>query len=111
MKCNTNVHKYEFSRVQYDVDLYTLVLPSITNLKTIVTAQAKADIASMAPFDLYKAYGTHFVNSLLTGGRAIYSSSTNKYAYKSSYSLDVVAQMSYKVRHFFLVVLCKTNLL
>ncbi|TPX67399.1 hypothetical protein SpCBS45565_g03827 [Spizellomyces sp. 'palustris'] len=83
-----------FSKVQYNVDLYTLQLPPTAS--KLVDPQVQTDIDTMDPMQLYNTYGTHYVASLVMGGRAVYTSSTNKYDFSSKFSLDIVAKASYK---------------
>ncbi|KND04553.1 uncharacterized protein SPPG_00278 [Spizellomyces punctatus DAOM BR117] len=85
-----------FSKVQYNVDLYTLQLPPSSTASKLVDPKVQTDIDNMDPFQLFNTYGTHYVASLVMGGRAVYTSSTNKFDFSSKFSLDIVAKASYK---------------
>jgi len=92
----TSNSNYAYTRTQQDVSLYTLVLPAISTLKTRLTESAKNDIATLDPTRLFDSYGTHFLNKLVAGGRAVYASSTSKLSFESSYSIEVVANAAYQ---------------
>ncbi|KAJ3334586.1 hypothetical protein HDU91_002654, partial [Kappamyces sp. JEL0680] len=85
-----------YTRVQMNANLYTLTLGAITELRENLLENAKKDLASLDPNLLFDNYGTHFVNSLQMGGRAVYASTVNTNSFKSHTDLKVVAQASYK---------------
>ncbi|MFB0535242.1 MAG: MAC/perforin domain-containing protein [Anaerolineae bacterium] len=54
------------------------------------------DINSMAPKDLFDTYGTHYLNQIIVGAKATYSSTISEIDYTSDLQLRIVAQASYE---------------
>jgi hypothetical protein len=77
------------------ISRYTIQLNSTDQLKDILLADVKVDINQMPPFDLFDKYGTHFVASMVLGGRSVMGSSTSKFGYHGTTSLEVVANASF----------------
>lgn len=83
--------------MQYDVSLFTLQMPERGAADAFLAPAARAAINGAVDLvQLFDTYGTHYVASVVMGGRATFTSSTNKYTFTSSHSLSVVAEMSYK---------------
>lgn len=52
----------------------------------------------MDPFELFETYGTHYLSSLVIGGRLVFSSVTDRRSFESEYSLEVLAEMSFSTK-------------
>lgn len=91
----------EFSRIQQTIHLYSLRLDTnAASLRQYLTPAFLQSIDSIdgenAAIEFFNHYGSHFLNSLIMGGRAISSSTTNKTTVNRTYGLDVTAAASYK---------------
>jgi hypothetical protein len=91
-----------FTRIQQSVTLWSLrlqipaeemrnlLLPSFRKYLDDLP-RTDADAA-----DLFKRYGSQFLTGIVMGGRAVYSSSTNKMQVNHTYSINETAKASYK---------------
>lgn len=75
---------------------WVLRLPHPTELASFLRPQVKDEINSLPPRELFEKYGTHYLSEIIVGGRATYSSVVNTLQYRSEYTLEVVARMSYQ---------------
>ena len=91
----TENSEYEFSTVRNVIDLWSLNLPDVATLNLIPSAAADIN-GSMPAADVLNKYGSHFIWQGVIGGRADYSSSTDKMTFDQSYDLGLTAQMSYE---------------
>ena len=89
-----------FCTVQNIIKKWKLTLPytDFTKLKSMLTAEAKSDIASLTPEVLFNKYGTHFITEILIGARADYNTCVSKsaYTYDIRNNFEVCAEASYK---------------
>jgi len=87
----------QYSTIRNVIDLWTLNLPNYATVPVLPAAQADIDGTSgMAPMDVLKKYGSHFIQQGVIGGRANYASVTDKMLFDQSFDLGVSAEMSYK---------------
>lgn len=87
----------EFTTVRNIIDLWTLNLPDVDTLTLIQTAQDDIDgTTGMSGIDVLNKYGSHFVWQGVVGGRADYSSATDKMTFDQSYDINVASEMSYQ---------------
>lgn len=94
--------EYEFSTIRNTIELWSLNLPDANTLTLIDTANQDLNGKdsngnyTMSGIDVLNKYGSHYVWQAVVGGRADYSSETDKMTFDQSYNLGVVAEMSYK---------------
>lgn len=86
---------YKYSFMIQSFKLYS-VLFDFDSAKAYLSDQAKDYLDNKPVEELFKKYGTHFLNSYIMGAKATMASSIDKRYYKSSYSLDVATEMTYK---------------
>jgi len=91
-----------FTRIQQSVTLWSLRLqrPS-EELRSLLQPSFGKYLDDLprtdaAAAELFKRYGSHFLTGIVMGGRAVYSSSTNKLQVNRTYSLNETAKASYK---------------
>lgn len=89
-----------FCTVQNVIKKWKLTLPytDIAKLKGLLTAEAKSDIATLAPQTLFSKYGTHFLAELLIGARADYNTCVTKCQETSiiKNNFEICAEASFK---------------
>jgi hypothetical protein len=89
-----------FCTIQNVIKQWKLTLPytDFTKLKSMLTDEAKSDIANLSPTTLFNKYGTHFLAELIIGARADYNTcvtkSTETAAIKNNF--QVCAEASFK---------------
>jgi hypothetical protein len=91
-----------FTRIQQSLGLWSLRLqrPS-EELRSLLQPSFRKYLDDLprtdaAAAELFKRYGSHFLTGIVMGGRAVYSSATNKLQVNRSYSIDETAKASYK---------------
>lgn len=91
-----------FTRIQQSITLWSLRLqrPS-EELRGLLLPSFRKYLDDLPRTDagaaeLFKRYGSHFLTGIVMGGRAVYSSSTNKLQVNRSYSINETAKASYK---------------
>lgn len=105
VKNNYNEEHYKsnyraFCTIQNVIKQWKLTLPytDFTKLKSMLTDEAKSDIANLSPTTLFNKYGTHFLAELIIGARADYNTcvtkSTETSAIKNNF--QVCAEASFK---------------
>jgi hypothetical protein len=52
------------------------------------------DLDTMDPMEFYRTYGTHLLQSLIVGGRALFLNSTDTQSYSSEMSVEAAAKIS-----------------
>lgn len=91
-----------FTRIQQSVTLWSLRLQRPTaELRGLLLPSFRKYLDDLprtdaAAAELFKRYGSHFLTGIVMGGRAVYSSATNKLQVNRSYSIDETAKASYK---------------
>jgi hypothetical protein len=89
-----------FCTIQNVIKKWKLTLPytDFTKLRTMLTDEAKNDIANLAPEVLFNKYGTHFITELLIGARANYNTCVTKSTVTSSIKniFQLCAEASFK---------------
>ena len=89
-----------FCTIQNVVKKWKLTLPytDLTKLKSMLTDEAKSDLANLAPDILFNKYGTHFITELLIGARADYNTCVTKsaFTYDIRNNFEVCAEASFK---------------
>jgi hypothetical protein len=91
-----------FTRIQQSVTLWSLRLQRPSDeLRTLLHPSFRKYLDDLprtdaAAAELFKRYGSHYLTGIVMGGRAVYSSATNKLQVNRSYSLDETAKASYK---------------
>jgi len=89
-----------FCTIQNVIKKWKLTLPytDFTKLRTMLTDEAKNDIANLAPEVLFNKYGTHFIAELLIGARANYNTCVTKSTVTSSIKniFQLCAEASFK---------------
>ncbi len=89
-----------FCTIRNVIKKWKLTLPysDVATLRSMLTDEAKADIATMAPEALFAKYGTHVITELIVGARADYNTCVTKcsetIAIKNSF--QVCAEASFK---------------
>jgi hypothetical protein len=85
VKNNYNEEHYRsnyraFCTIQNVIKQWKLTLPytDFTKLKSMLTDEAKSDIANLSPTTLFNKYGTHFLAELIIGARADYNTCVTK---------------------------------
>ena len=61
-----------------------------------LTERAQADLAERDPEYLFRRYGTHYLNSLIIGGCAVFSSATNTASSAKRMDFSQSAELAYK---------------
>jgi len=88
---------YSFVNVSNTVNLWKVSLPyDAALLRPMLTEEAKANLAGMAPQDLFSKYGTHLLVSATIGGRADYFVAVEKNEATSQLDLAAAAEASFK---------------
>lgn len=89
-----------FCTVQNVIRKWKLTLPytDFNKLKSMLTDEARNDIANLAPETLFNKYGTHLISELIIGARADYNTSVEKSQATSSIknNFQVCAEASFK---------------
>lgn len=90
----------EFSRIQQNINVWSLRLPIGADLRTLLRADFRTYLDNLpntdaAARELFENYGSHFLTGVVMGGRTVYASSTNKLTVNRDYSIEVVAKASY----------------
>jgi hypothetical protein len=89
-----------FCTIQNVIKLWKLTLPytDFTKLKSMLTNEARNDIANLSPELLFNKYGTHFLAELIIGARADYNTCVTKCASTSTIknNFSVCAEASFK---------------
>ena len=75
---------------------YRYLLRLDSDPREFLTERARADLADMEPEDLFGRYGTHYLNSLIIGGCAVFSSATNTASSARSTSFSQTAELAFK---------------
>jgi len=93
--------KNEFTRTQQTISLWSLRLAVTTDLRQylrddFLTYLDNMPLTNAAAEEFFNTYGSHILTGIVMGGRAVLASATNKQTVDRSYSIDVVAQASYK---------------
>ena len=89
-----------FCTVQNVIRKWKLTLPytDMNTLKSMLSDEARDDIANLSPEVLFNKYGTHFITELIIGARADYNTSLVKSLATSSIKniFQVCAEASFK---------------
>jgi hypothetical protein len=89
-----------FCTIQNVIKLWKLTLPytDFTKLKSMLTDEARNDIANLSPETLFNKYGTHFLGELMIGARADYNTCVTKCLETSTIknNFQVCAEASFK---------------
>ncbi|ELA9342615.1 hypothetical protein QTV34_001901 [Vibrio parahaemolyticus] len=98
---STTEAENEFSRVQQSIELWSLkVIPDYSSLRNLLFDHIRTSIdeaSDNAAYDkLFRTYGSHFLSGMIVGGRAVYSSSTNKVSVDKTFSNETTAKASYQ---------------
>ena len=105
VKNNYNEEQYRsnykaFCTIQNVIKLWKLTLPytDFTELKSMLTDEARKDIANLSPDVLFNKYGTHFLAELIIGARADYNTCVTKCVSTSTIknNFSVCAEASFK---------------
>jgi hypothetical protein len=83
-----------FTRITYSVTHYGLSLPPTAYTRTLLKSWFVTDLDTMDPMDFYREYGTHLLQSLVVGGRALFLNSTDTQSYSSEMSVEAAAKIS-----------------
>lgn len=75
---------------------YQLTLEPDSSLNDMVREKVRNDLDNLEPTELFKKYGTHFLNSLIIGATSVYSSATNTSEYSSSIDYTAALALRYK---------------
>lgn len=68
----------------------------VPKFKNALSAEARADLdGAMTPHDLFDKYGGYFVSGIIVGGKAYRTWLANRYAFSSTNSLQVDAELSF----------------
>lgn len=91
----------EFTRIQQTIDKWSLRLPVVDDLKKYLSTSIKDHFGGLqktdaAAMEFFNRFGSHFLAGIVMGGRAVYSSATNKLRVDRSYSIETEAQASYE---------------
>lgn len=87
---------YVYTRITYLVTQYNITLPPVADTRELLRDDFKTALETTDPIKLYTEYGTHLVRSIVVGGRAAFTSSTDTREYSSSESIEVAAKMALK---------------
>lgn len=89
-----------FCTIQNVIKMWKLTLPytDLTTLKSMLTDEAKSDIANLSPGSLFNKYGTHFIAELIIGARADYNTCVSKCTETSMIknNFQICAEASFK---------------
>ena len=89
-----------FCTIQNVIKQWKLTLPytDFTKLKSLLTDEARNDIANLPPETLFNKYGTHFIAELIIGARADYNTVVTKCTETSTIknNFQVCAEASFK---------------
>lgn len=89
-----------FCTIQNVIKQWKLTLPytDFTKLKSMLTNQARSDIANLSPETLFNKYGTHFLAEIIIGARADYNTCVTKCAATTAIknNFQVCAEASFK---------------
>ena len=89
-----------FCTIQNVIKQWKLTLPytDFTKLKSMLTDEARSDIANLSPETLFNKYGTHFIAELIIGARADYNTVVTKCTETSiiKNNFQVCAEASFK---------------
>lgn len=105
VKNNYNEEHYRsnykaFCTIQNVIKQWKLTLPytDFTKLKSMLTNQARNDIANLSPETLFNKYGTHFLAEVIIGARADYNTCVTKCAATTTIknNFSVCAEASFK---------------
>ncbi|KAI0090304.1 hypothetical protein BDY19DRAFT_764796 [Irpex rosettiformis] len=83
-----------FSRITYAVTHYSLSLPPISQIRRLFKAWFAEDLDNRDPIEFYKEYGTHLLNSVTVGGRALFLATTDTRSYSAELSIETAAKIS-----------------
>ena len=92
--------KNEYSYINENIQKWELVLTDFKNAKKALRLTVKDDLENQEPEVLFDTYGTHFLTSIIVGGKVTYSSITDETAYKNEQAFNIVAKQSYKEATF-----------
>lgn len=92
----------EFVRIQQSITLWSLAIrPDYKNLRTLLLDDVRKAIddanTEQAYDELFEKYGSHFLTSIIMGGNAIISSSTNKRYVNKTFLNETVAKASFQM--------------
>jgi len=105
VKNNYNEEHYRsnyraFCTIQNVIKQWKLTLPytDFTKLKSMLTNQARSDIANLSPETLFNKYGTHFLAEIIIGARADYNTCVTKCTATTTIknNFQVCAEASFK---------------
>ena len=105
VKNNYNEEHYRsnyraFCTIQNVIKQWKLTLPytDFTKLKSMLTDQARSDIANLSPETLFNKYGTHFLAEIIIGARADYNTCITKCTATTTIknNFQVCAEASFK---------------
>jgi MAC/Perforin domain len=89
-----------FCTIQNVIKKWKLTLPytDLAKLKSMLTDEARNDIANLAPETLFNKYGTHFITELTIGARADYNTCVSKTFETSTIknNFQICAEASFK---------------
>ena len=84
-----------FTKIMQLITRWILKLPAPDDLERFLLRDVKKDIdRDLEPVALFRKYGTHYLSSLIVGGRIKYTSSTDTERFGKKEGLDVTAKMS-----------------
>jgi hypothetical protein len=89
---------HEYTKVTDCIQKLKLSLAATNNdlLIPLLKSQVKSDINTLAPLELFKKYGTHFLKEIIIGAKCEYFSATNQVEFHSDLNIKTVAELSYK---------------
>jgi hypothetical protein len=86
-----------FVGVENQIRLWKLSLPyDAASLKTMLSAQARTDLAAMAPAELFGQYGAFLLTEVVIGARAGYYAAVDVSAIDPGIDLTAAAELSFK---------------
>lgn len=91
----------EFTRIQQSISLWSLRLAVTADLRNYLRDDFKDHLDTLpcndtAAEQFFNTFGSHFLTGVVMGGRAVLASATNKLTVSRKYSVEVVAEASYK---------------
>lgn len=88
---------YDFVGIESELRLWKVTLPyDAAQLRPLLSAEAKAELANMAPAALFEKYGTHLLTQIIIGGRAGYYTAADKSLAIGGMDLPAAAEWSFK---------------
>jgi hypothetical protein len=76
---------------------YLLSLAPDGALRDLLSPEVQNDLDTMKPEQLFRKFGTHFLQSLIIGATSVYTSATNTSEYTSKIATKLALELRYKV--------------